>query len=59
MLDDLKIVLKNLQEECEKEMQFAESLFESGDRANGHFREGVGRGIKRSIDQVKKAIEYS
>lgn len=52
----LKGILDELRELSQKEINFGEALFEQGDRANGHFREGFGRGILKAVCTIEKLL---
>lgn len=50
----MKETLEKLRLKSEEEIKFGEALFEQGDNANGHFREGIGRGILYALHQLEK-----
>ena len=52
----LQAILDQLRKKSEYEIQFGESLFEQGDKANGHFREGLGRGILFSVSRIEERL---
>lgn len=55
-LEEIKSVLEKLRKKSEEEIQFGEALFEQGDRANGHFREGLGRGVLFAINRIEERL---
>lgn len=57
--EKLKGLLEELRKLSEEEIKFGDSLFEQGDRSNGHFREGVGRGILKAIHTIEKQIDWT